>query len=791
MKNYWKIIGLLATSSLLTACGNKLETLPQADHQQILGLASPIKLGIDTTTIILADYVLNPNEIDSVQIPKGLSISYQTKDTVQLVGSTSEIISTFKIFSGQVTYTIPTFKSEKQKYNFQVADTDHLYNTVVLMGSMNGWATNKDSLTFNNGTWSKELILTPGDYQYKLHIDGKEVNDPTNENLVDNGFGAMNNVFTVSGAEGEAPILTGLTSDNNKPFTLLCKNGTPLIFWNNFLLDERFIAKKGDTLSVTVPKNAVTQNRSYIRVFSYNQSAKSEDLLIPLHKGQVVRNTRELTRKDQQNMIMYFLMLDRFKDGDQNNNRPLNMDSVAPLADFMGGDIQGLNQVLESGYFDSLGVNTVWSSPINKNPEGAWGLWNQGGVVSRFSGYHGYWPMSNTQIDDRFGNDSVFEQYIDNAHSRDKNVLIDYVANHVHETNPVIKQHPTWKTDLYLPDGRMNTELWDEERLTTWFDTFLPTLDLENPVVADAMSDSALIWFKNFEIDGFRHDATKHIPNEFWRTLTSKMKRQIMAPDNRSVYQIGETYGNPELIGSYINSGMLDAQFDFNLYDATITSFGKDSVDFTNLANTLQSSIDTYGAHHVLGNITGNQDRPRFMSLADGSVSFEEDAKLAGWTRDIEPIGDLGYKKLVMLNAFNLMVPGVPVIYYGDEYGMPGGNDPDNRRMMQFSDLNPHQEEVLDQVKSLISLRKTHMALLYGETYITNVDVDQMAFIRNYFDETVIATFNNSALPKEVIIEVPGYINIKDLKSDNGQFSVNGRTISVTVPAYSFNVLYN
>ena len=160
---------------------------------------------------------------------------------------------------------------------------------------------------------------------------------------------------------------------------------------------------------------------------------------------------------------------------------------------------------------------------------------------------------------------------ITTAHENNKNVLLDYVANHVHLEHPVYQQHPEWATDLYLPDSTLNTEKWDEYRLTTWFDTHLPTLDLENPLVYEAMSDSALYWFENFEIDGFRHDATKHIPEVFWRTLTRKLKQRVMIPENRSIYQIGETYGNAELIGSYVNSGQMDAQFDFNFFDKAIT----------------------------------------------------------------------------------------------------------------------------------------------------------------------------------------------------------------------------
>ena len=101
------------------------------------------------------------------------------------------------------------------------------------------------------------------------------------------------------------------------------------------------------------------------------------------------------------------------------------------------------------------------------------------------------------------------------AHKRDINIILDYVANHVHKEHPLYQKHPDWATNLYLPDGTLNTEKWDEHRLTTWFDTFMPTLDLERPEIYEPMTDSALFWVTEYKFDGFRHDATKHIPDVF------------------------------------------------------------------------------------------------------------------------------------------------------------------------------------------------------------------------------------------------------------------------------------
>ncbi|MFM7308968.1 MAG: alpha-amylase family glycosyl hydrolase, partial [Flavobacteriales bacterium] len=188
-------------------------------------------------------------------------------------------------------------------------------------------------------------------------------------------------------------------------------------------------------------------------------------------------------------------------------------------------------------------------------------------------------------------------------------------------------------------------------------------------------------------------------------------------------------------ISSYVNSGEMDGQFDFNLYDAAVDAFGKSETGYQRLAEVLQQSLSMYGSHHVMGNITGNQDRARFTSYADGSVAFAEDPKLAGWTRDIQHQGDIGFQRMAMLSAFMLFVPGVPCIYYGDEIGMPGANDPDNRRMMHFDDWSPSEQALFDQVSAMIHARRKSLAMQFGETFILASSETALVIGRRYGEE--------------------------------------------------------
>jgi glycosidase len=227
----------------------------------------------------------------------------------------------------------------------------------------------------------------------------------------------------------------------------------------------------------------------------------------------------------------------------------------------------------------------------------------------------------------------------------------------------------------------------------------------------------------------------------------------------------------------------MDAQFDFNLYDAAVDAFAKPETNFTNLERVLEESMSYYGSHHVMGNITGNQDRARFTSYADGSVQFSEDAKLAGWTRDIQNSDSAGYQNMEMLMAFLMTTPGVPCIYYGDEIGMPGGNDPDNRRMMHFGDWNSPQAKLQAATQKLVNLRRTNMALTYGETEVIYNENGVVVIGRKYFDNAAIIVFCKGALLDSLTIELPrNYQSGSYSKLNNGAIQCDGKQLIISGP---------
>ena len=543
-------------------------------------------------------------------------------------------------------------------------------------------------------------------------------------------------------------------------FTEQVSNPSFEAYIQNYLIDHSLWSANDDgTWTLDIASLAVSgfefSGRSFLRIFAEDETYLYNDLLLPMQDGRIITNPSQLNRHDQQAQVLYSVLIDRFFDGNTANNWKLNSPEVLDIVDYQGGDLAGITKKISEGYFDSLGVNTLWISPITQNPWDAWGLYpfpngnkyDSTKTYTKFSGYHGYWPIFATKLDDRFGTPAELRSLLDSAHAHEMNVVLDYVANHMHINSPTLQEHPDWHTDSLLPDGRRNFELWDEARLTTWFDKHIPTLDLEREEVCEAMTDSALYWLENYELDGYRHDACKHIPEGYWRMLGQKIAKRW---PGRPIWMIGETYGSPELIGSYVKPGMLNAQFDFNVYFTTREAIcGAKGMD--EVMNNELTSLRTYGAHHTMGNISGNHDQIRFASIAGGAIDLYAYGKEEGWTQEIG-IGDAekAYKRALLLEVLNMTLPGVPCIYQGDEYGEVGGNDPDNRHMMRFDNLNENEQQMRQAVAELIHMRRHSMPLLYGDFIPLESTPDEISFERVYLGEKVRVTINRKKLTYEI-----------------------------------------
>jgi glycosidase len=655
---------------------------------------------------------------------------------------------------------------------------------------MTNWA--EFPLNLIDGKWQARLDLNPGSYHYQLVANGRSMTDPNNPVLVDNNVGGVNSLLSIPGFNRSLTPHFFALSHNNYTINIGFNNQADeiIVLWENFRLPRKNVSRHGDHLHVFIPGDALKKERSFIRIRGYNQHGPSNDLLIPLHFGQPVLDPANLTREDKEKTILYFMMVDRFNNGNPDNNEPVNDPEVAPRANFFGGDLEGITQKIEDGYFTALGINTIWLSPITQNPLEAYREFPA--PRRKYTGYHGYWPITLTTVDQRFGNEQSMRQMVEAAHQNNMSVMLDFVSNHVHEKNPLIINNPDWATELNLPDGRKNIRIWEEHRLTTWFDDFLPSLDFSKPEVIQTMVDSAFFWISEYNLDGFRHDATKHIPQEFWRALTQKLKEEYMVPKGKRLFQIGETFGNRELIGSYVGSGLLDGKFDFNLYFDARSAFAIDEVPFSMLDFSIHQTFNQYGFLNMMGNITGNHDMARFISLAGGDLRFDEDQIEAGWDREVGVGDPVGYDKLASLTAFIMTIPGIPVIYYGDEIGLPGASDPDSRRPMKFRNLSEKEMQLKEKTSMLTKLRNQNLAFVYGDFQTLFVDDQIYAYSRSYFGKHGLVVFNKSPKEKTITFVVPNHLVRAGLEANFGSaFSLSENVFTVILPPNSFEVLTN
>jgi cyclomaltodextrinase / maltogenic alpha-amylase / neopullulanase len=478
-----------------------------------------------------------------------------------------------------------------------------------------------------------------------------------------------------------------------------------------------------------------------------------------------------------QDAVMYYAFTDRFADGDKSNDKPVEDPNVLPPANYHGGDLRGVRDKIDNGYFESLGVNTVWVAPLNRNPAKAYREYPE--PHRWYTGYHGYWPVSSTEIDPHIGTDKDLRELVDHAHKHGLKVIADLVLHHVHEDHPWWKEHHDWFGSIDLPNGKKNLRLWDEYQFTTWFEPFLPSFDFSKDAPVHALIDNSIWWLNTYKLDGFRLDAVKHILPSFWWKFRAALREKVKQP----FYLVGETFKDRQGIMQFVGPNMLDGQFDFPLYDQIKDTFGLTKADFKALDDELAASEKIYGKETLMSPLVGNHDKGRFMAYADGDLP---DAKIdkeeeVGWQKPPKVDDADNYKKLELAQAFLMSIDGVPMIYYGDEFGMTGAGDPDNRRDMRFGDqLSPDEQHVLENFKKLGAIRKAHPALRCGSRRTVQCDADVYAFVRAYLDDRVAVIFNRGKTEAKIDIDVSPEMSDGDYR-DN--FKIENGKLRGVVPA--------
>ncbi|MFP4024022.1 MAG: alpha-amylase family glycosyl hydrolase [Thiohalospira sp.] len=777
---------LLIVLLILFNLGCTKQKLNIPEKSEMFELALPVYVNENGQEIALNGIFKNTEDIDSVTIT---GYKYTLSDKNEFIEITpakeTKPAEELKVWIDGYSYSIILLLDQKVEYTFQLKDDKKQYHSVQVAGSFNDW-TPSESFKIEDNEWRYSVKLSPGKYQYQLVINDEWMLDPQNPEKESNNIGGYNSVFAVNDPAENAPKLS-TDSFSNKEVNIAFSGEieSVIALWDNFTIPAKIDKEK---ITIQIPDIAKNKKRSFIRVWAYNENGVSNDILIPLDHGKILNDIAQITRKDKHAQVLYFMLVDRFNNGNPANDDPVDDPDIFDKANYYGGDIDGITQKVNDGYFSDLGVSMIWLSPITQNP--LEGYIEFPAPHRKYSGYHGYWPVTLSTVDHRFGTAEDLQQLVNNTHQKEMNIILDYVSNHVHIKNKIYQDHPEWVTILDLPDGRKNIRLWNEHRLTTWFDTFIPSLDFTIPEVTTIMSDSAMFWIQEYNIDGFRHDATKHIPLDYWKTLTKKLRKKT---EKDFIFQIGETFGSRDLIRSYVGPDMLDGQFDFNLYFDMRNNLAQENEPLTKLNQSLKESLKYYGHHSLMGNITGNHDLPRFITLASGALKFDEDEKEAGWNRNIQIEDTVGYYRLLQVTSFINTIPGIPVIYYGDEIGMPGAGDPDNRRPMKFENLNRFENFVLENTKKIIHLRRNNLSLIYGDIILIHADDETMVYGRKYFDEIMLIAINKSNKESKINIELPENLVAEKWSTNFGNTikQMSEKEISLILKPYAFEIINN
>lgn len=603
------------------------------------------------------------------------------------------------------------------------------------------------------GGHSAALTVPPGQHRYRIEIDGRTLLDAANPVSVRHDGGEWS-LIDVPDCARPALVLTALHHRDAAPYAELTlqRVDAPLdparlrAFVDDAPID---VSVDGDTV---VPDLRVAPGKHRLRIEGADTAGRPLEVFeAPFWS--------EPERFRWDDAIIYQVVLDRFA-----KDAPFTpADRLRPPGDRLGGTINGLRAALEDGYFDQFGVNALWISPLNLNPDGKWpGV--EGGPP-RYESFHSYWPIAPRTVDPRFGTADDVEAFVQAAHARGIRVVMDVVLNHLHAEHPYATAHPDWFTPEGCQCGTATCP-WFSHIQVCWFTDYLPDLNWNDVAMLDTQIDDALWWMRRFDLDGLRVDAVPMMPRFVTRALTRRVHAEFEGLRARQ-YLIGETFTGPGERGQirrHLGPDGLDAQFDFPLMWAIRDAFAWESTPLWTLADAWsQSEAAWAGSTAVMGNFVGNHDVTRFMSEAAGQIDptiFEQP-----WTaRPPIPDDARAHARLRLAQTYVLTIPGAPVLYYGDEFGMPGANDPDNRRPMRFeSERTPLEQSTQRAVGQVARLRRCLPALRRGALRPLQASAERLSFARDLDDgRPALVVINRDdaspvqlALPPDLLAQGP------------------------------------
>lgn len=407
--------------------------------------------------------------------------------------------------------------------------------------------------------------------------------------------------------------------------------------------------------------------------------------------------------------LVYQIMIDRFR-GDEGAYLSAPS-SPAAGGQRLGGTLSGVKAALADGSLDALGVSALWLSPVYQNPT-APQTDRFGNVVTS---YHGYWPIDDAAIEPRFGGETALREVIASAHAKGIRVLLDVVPNHVFDTHPIYTERRADGWFHQSPDCVCGSSVcpWSTNIEDCWFTPYLPDFRFENPAVSQRAASEVARWMVAWDLDGVRIDAVPMMKRSVTRRIARDVRRAV--GDRNEALLLGEVFTGPgpegiEAIRPFLGPDALDSAFDFPGMWALRTAFrgGGNGGSLAEIESLLATEDARYaGSGTLSARIIGNHDVSRFVSDAAGNGSNDP------WKNPpAQPVAAAPYDSHRLGLAFLLTMPGMPVLYYGDEMALAGAGDPDCRRPLPPANaLSDEQTKTLALARRLGTLRACSAAL--------------------------------------------------------------------------------
>ncbi len=467
---------------------------------------------------------------------------------------------------------------------------------------------------------------------------------------------------------------------------------------------------------------------------------------------------------------MYMIVVDRFANGQTSSDAPVGA-PVQRAADYHGGDLQGVLAVMLSGYFESLGVNTLWLSPTNQQATGHF----PGTDGMEYAGYHGYWPSRGRTVEPRFGGGDALRALVDEAHRRGIRVLLDLINNQVHRQHEYYTAHPEWfRTGCVC--GVDPGCGWSERPLDCLFTSYLPDINWRVPATEQQFIADAVNWIDVYGLDGFRVDAVKHVEPNAVYDLRAELSRRF-EQGGTHLYMVGETavgasdsidygcgqsYANGyDWIDAYVGPHTLDGQFDFPSSHRMEYGLVTGTMGFVALEGVVHDMETRYRPEGLHVRFLGTHDTNRIASQASFDPAADCRWPGAGACSSLPstPTDPAVLNRIARSFTALYAMPGIPFIYYGDEIAMPGGNDPDNRHDMIWegalssvamggaTTLSAAQRGLHDHIAAVARARLASAAMRRGRRVplVVSDDLYVVAWTSEIDDEVAVVALRRGA----------------------------------------------